>query len=107
MQNRVLIKYSGEVLAGDSSFGIDTDTLKFIALEIKELHDNGTEVGIVIGGGNFIRGVNAAKDGLIRRTTGDHMGMLATVINAMAMQEAIEHLGVSVRVQSAIKMEQV
>lgn len=106
MSKRVLVKFSGEVLAADAGFGIETSILKFISEEIKELLDNGIEVGIVIGGGNFIRGVSAAKDGLIRRTTGDHMGMLSTVINALAMQEAIEHIGIPVRVQSAIKMEQ-
>ncbi len=106
MSKRVLVKFSGEVLAADQGFGIDTGILKFIADEIKELLDAKIQVGIVIGGGNFIRGVSAAKDGLIRRTTGDHMGMLSTVINALAMQEAIEHMGIPVRVQSAIKMEQ-
>ena len=107
MVKRVLVKFSGEALAAESGFGVDTDTLKFIAREIKSLHECGVEVGIVIGGGNFIRGVSAAKDGLIRRTTGDYMGMLATVINALAMQEALEHIGLPVRVQSAIKMDQV
>ena len=79
--------------------------LKFIANEIKELVENGIEVGIVIGGGNIIRGVSAAKDGIIKRTSGDHMGMLATVINSIAMREALERSGLEVRVQSAIKME--
>jgi uridylate kinase len=107
MKKRVLVKFSGEALASDIGYGIDTKTLKYIAKEIKSLVDNNIEVGIVIGGGNIIRGVTAAQDGLIRRTTGDYMGMLATVINAVAMQEAIEHSGVSCRVQSAIKMEQI
>lgn len=79
--------------------------MKFIADEIKALVQNGIEVGIVIGGGNIIRGVSAAKDGIIKRTSGDYMGMLATVINSVAMQEALEHVGMDVRVQSAIKME--
>ena len=104
-KKRVLVKFSGEALAGDSGFGIDTAILKFIADEIKELVTNGTEVCIVIGGGNIIRGVSAAKDGIIGRTSGDHMGMLATVINSIAMREALERGGLDVRVQSAIKME--
>ncbi len=105
MRKRVLVKFSGEALAGESGFGIDTKILKFIADEIKSLVDNGIESAIVIGGGNFIRGVLAAQDGTIKRTSGDYMGMLGTVINAVAMQEALESVGVSVRVQSAIKME--
>ncbi len=104
---RVLVKFSGEALAGDNGHGIDTQILKYIAQEIKSLVDGGIEVGIVIGGGNIIRGVTAAQDGIIRRTAGDYMGMLATVINAVAMQEACEHEGLKVRVQTAIKMEQI
>ena len=104
-KKRVLVKFSGEALAGESGFGIDSSILKFIAGEIKELMMAGIEVGIVIGGGNIIRGVSAAKDGIIRRTSGDHMGMLATVINSIAMREALEKVGLDVRVQSAIKME--
>ncbi|NPA30284.1 MAG: UMP kinase [Epsilonproteobacteria bacterium] len=106
-KRRVLVKFSGEALAGESGYGVDTSILKFIAEEIKQLVDNGVEVGVVIGGGNIIRGVTAAKDGIIKRTSGDYMGMLATVINAVAMQEALEYLGMRVRVQSAIKMEQI
>ncbi len=102
---RVLVKFSGEALAGENGFGIDTSILKFIADEIKTLVNSGIEVGIVIGGGNIIRGVSAAKDGIIKRTSGDYMGMLSTVINSIAMQEALEHVGMEVRVQSAIKME--
>ena len=104
---RVLIKFSGEALANENGFGIDTKILKFISNEIKKVHDAGHEIGIVIGGGNIIRGVSAAQDGLIKRTTGDYMGMLATVITAVAMQEALEKIGLDVRVQSAIKMEQI
>lgn len=104
-QKRVLVKFSGEALAGESGFGIDNSIVKFIANEIKGLVRNGIEVGIVIGGGNIIRGVSAARDGIIKRTSGDHMGMLSTVINSIAMREALEHSGVDVRVQSAIKME--
>jgi len=104
---RVLVKFSGEALAGENGHGIDTQILKYIANEIKTLVDNDIEVGIVIGGGNIVRGVTAAQDGIIRRTAGDYMGMLATVINAVAMQEACEHAGMKVRVQTAIKMEQI
>jgi len=106
-ENRILIKFSGEALAGENGFGIDTKVLKFLADEIKEVKNAGFEVAIVIGGGNFIRGVSAAKDGIIKRTSGDYMGMLATVINAVAMQEALENDNVDVRVQSAIKMEEI
>lgn len=104
-RKRVLVKFSGEALAGSNGFGIDTSILKFIADEIKSLVKHDIEIGIVIGGGNIIRGVSAAKDGIIKRTSGDYMGMLSTVINSIAMQEALEHVGVAVRVQSAIKME--
>ena len=102
---RVLVKFSGEALAGSNGFGIDNEIVKFIASEIKQLVDSKIEVGIVIGGGNIIRGVSAAQGGIIKRTSGDHMGMLATVINAIAMREALEYMGIDVRVQSAIKME--
>ncbi len=106
-KKRVLVKFSGEALAGDSGHGIDTQILKYIAQEIKSLVDAEIEVGIVIGGGNIIRGVTAAQDGIIKRTSGDYMGMLATVINGVAMQEACEHAGLEVRMQTAIKMEQI
>lgn len=106
-RKRVLVKFSGEALAGESGHGIDTQILKFIATEIKSLVDGGVEVGLVIGGGNIIRGVTAAQDGIIKRTSGDYMGMLATVINGVAMQEACEHAGIQVRMQTAIKMEQI
>lgn len=105
MKKRVLVKFSGEALAAEVGYGIDNSILRYIAGQIKELVINDVEVGIVIGGGNIIRGVAAAKDGLIKRTSGDHMGMLATVINAIAMQEALESAGLDVRVQSAIQME--
>ena len=107
MKKRVLVKFSGEALAGDDGYGIDTQILDYIAEEIKELVDNGVEVGIVIGGGNIIRGVTAAADGVIKRTSADYMGMLATVVNGVAMQEALEHKGLSARLQTAIKMEQI
>lgn len=104
-RKRVLVKFSGEALAGENGFGIDSKILKFIADEIKNLVEKNVEVGIVIGGGNIVRGVSAAAGGIIKRTSGDHMGMLATVINAIAMREALESVGIDVRVQSAIKME--
>jgi len=104
---RVLVKFSGEALAGEAGHGIDTKILNYISGEIKSLVDAGIEVAIVIGGGNIIRGVTAAQDGIIRRTSGDYMGMLATVINGVAMQEACEHAGLEVRMQTAIKMEQI
>ncbi len=107
MRKRVLVKFSGEALAGEEGFGIDTKLLKFIAEEVKELVENDIEVGIVVGGGNIIRGVTASEDGIIKRTSGDYMGMLGTVINAVALQEALEFTGMYARVQSAIKMEQI
>ena len=107
MKQRVLVKFSGEALAGENGYGIDTKILNYIAGEIKELIDNDIEVGIVIGGGNIIRGVSAAADGVIKRTSGDYMGMLATVVNGIAMQEALEHIGLEARLQTAIKMEQI
>lgn len=106
-KKRILVKFSGEALAGEDGHGIDTQILKFIANEIKSLVEADIEIAIVIGGGNIIRGVTAAKDGIIKRTSGDYMGMLATVINAVAVQEALEHVGVSVRVQSAINMDEI
>ena len=102
---RVLVKFSGEALAGSSGFGIEPEVIKYIAGEIKSLAIAGVETGIVIGGGNIIRGVSASQGGIIKRTSGDHMGMLDTVINAIALKEALEHFGLNVRVQSAIKME--
>ena len=107
MSKRVLVKFSGEALAGVEGYGIDTKILDYIAEEIRELVDNGVQVGIVIGGGNIIRGVSAAADGIIKRTSGDYMGMLGTVINGIAMQEALEHKGLKARLQTAIKMEQI
>jgi len=107
MNKRVLVKFSGEALAGEEGYGIDTKILDYIAEEIKELVDNNIEVGIVIGGGNIIRGVAAAADGIIKRTSADYMGMLATVVNGIAMQEALEHKGLNARLQTAIKMEQI
>lgn len=106
-KKRVLVKFSGEALAGKAGHGIDTKILNYISQEIKSLVDADIEVGIVIGGGNIVRGVTAAQDGIIKRTSADYMGMLATVINAVAMQEACEHAGLNARLQTAIKMEQI
>jgi uridylate kinase len=106
-RKRVLVKFSGEALAGEEGYGIDTQILKFIADEIKKLVDADIEVAIVVGGGNIIRGVTAAKDGIIKRTSGDYMGMLATVINGVAIQEALESIGLEARLQSAIEMHEI
>jgi len=107
MAKRVLVKFSGEALAGEDGYGIDTSILKFIAQEIKGLVDSDIEVAIVVGGGNIIRGVTAAHDGIIKRTSGDYMGMLATVINGVAIQEALESIGLEARLQSAIDMHEI
>ncbi|MDG1517923.1 MAG: UMP kinase [Flavobacteriales bacterium] len=103
--NRVLLKLSGEALMGDNSYGIDPKRLSEYASEIKAVIDEGAEVAIVIGGGNIYRGMNAEEMG-IDRVQGDYMGMLATVINGMALQSALEVKGVDTRLQTAIKMEQ-
>jgi uridylate kinase len=103
---RILLKLSGEALMGEQAGGIDPQTIRRIAGEINDLCRAGIEVGLVIGGGNIIRGSEKASEGL-DRVTGDHMGMLATVINALAMQDALEHLGQPVRVMSALKINQV
>ncbi|MGE3770468.1 MAG: UMP kinase [Bdellovibrionales bacterium] len=103
---RVLLKISGEALMGGRDNGLDPETVTRVAQEIKDVTEMGIEVCVVIGGGNIFRGVSGATQG-IDRTTGDHMGMLGTVINALAMQNALEHAGVNTRVQSAIKMESI
>ena len=103
---RVLLKLSGESLAGDQGYGIDPLTLKAIAGEIKEVVDQGIQLALVIGGGNIFRGLAASSKGM-DRSSADYMGMLATVINSLAMQDALEKLGVSTRVQSAIAMQEV
>ena len=103
---RILLKLSGESLMGDKSFGFDTDVLGQYALDIKSITELGVQVAIVIGGGNIYRGMNEAETG-IERAHGDYMGMLATVINGMALQAALEKIGVYTRLQSAIKMEQI
>jgi uridylate kinase len=103
---RVLIKLSGEALAGDQGFGIDGEMLTTIAKEIAELHKTGTEIAIVVGGGNIHRGVSGAITGT-DRSTSDYMGMMATVINCLALQDALERLDIHTRVQSAIHMQEV
>ncbi|MEY2828888.1 MAG: hypothetical protein RIQ33_746 [Bacteroidota bacterium] len=103
---RILLKLSGEALMGDKEFGIDNTIVAQYCKEIKPLIDAGVQVAIVIGGGNIYRGLNAAETG-IERVQGDYMGMLATVINGMAIQSGLEKVGVSTRLLSAIKMEQI
>lgn len=103
---RILLKLSGEALMSKSGGSIDADTVKRLAMEIKDLCDVGIEVGLVIGGGNILRGAEKASEGL-DRVTSDQMGMLATVINALAMQDSLEYLGQQVRVMSALKINQV
>ena len=103
---RVMLKLSGEALLGPRDYGISPETCNAIAEELKEVKELGVELGIVIGGGNIFRGIAGTKHGL-DRTTGDYMGMLATVINALALQDALEKNGVHTRVQSAIEMRSV
>ncbi len=103
---RVLLKLSGESLAGDQGYGIDPATISAIAAEIKDVANEGVELALVIGGGNIFRGLAASSKGM-DRASADYMGMLATVINSLAMQDALEKLGVSTRVQSAIAMQEV
>lgn len=101
---RIVLKLSGEALAGDKGTGIDSETIGRIATEIKYVSELGVEVAIVVGGGNFWRGMSAKN---MDRTTSDHMGMLGTVMNALALQDALEDMGVITRVQSAIDMKQI
>jgi uridylate kinase len=103
---RILLKLSGESLMGDKNFGIDPKVVTQYARDIKEISDLGVQVAIVIGAGNIYRGVNEKETG-IERATGDYMGMLATVINGMALQSGLEKMGLYTRLQSAIKMEQI
>jgi uridylate kinase len=100
---RILLKLSGEALAGDRGFGIEPAVLKRLAVEVAEVHAKGVEIGIVLGGGNIIRGVSASVQGL-DRVSADYMGMLATVINSLALQDALEKVGIMTRVMSAITM---
>jgi uridylate kinase len=103
---RILLKLSGEALIGDKSFGIDTETLLSYARQIKEASDLGIELAVVIGGGNIFRGMQLEEGGM-DRAQGDYMGMLATVINAMALQDALENLGAKTRVMSALEIKAV
>ncbi len=102
---RILLKISGEAMMGDKGYGIDAATVDFIAMEIKEAVSMGVEIAIVIGGGNIFRGVEASVEG-IERASADYMGMLATVINALALQNSLEKHGIPTRVQSAIEMKE-
>ncbi|MCH2077137.1 MAG: UMP kinase [Rhodobacteraceae bacterium] len=104
--NRVLLKISGEALMGDQGFGLHPPTVARIAQEVKGVHEMGVEICMVIGGGNIFRGLQGSAQGM-ERTTADYMGMLATVMNALAMQSALEGLGIFTRVISAIPMDQV
>jgi len=104
---RILLKLSGESLQGDQEYGIDPKMLEQYAHEVKEAASLGTEIAVVIGGGNIFRGLKGAQGGVVDRATGDYMGMLATMINAMALQGAFEKAGMVTRLLSAIKMEQI
>jgi uridylate kinase len=103
---RVLVKLSGEALMGDQGFGISPDMIKYVADEIRSIYDLGIQVALVVGGGNIFRGIAASSYGM-DRTAADHMGMLATVINSIALQDALEKKGIQTRVQSAISMHEV
>src|SRR5271163_1240218 len=104
--NRIVLKLSGEALAGGGAFGVDPERVKSLAAEIAEVASTGVQIGLVVGGGNFFRGVAAAAMDM-DRVAADHMGMLATVINALALQDALEKAGVPTRVMTAIQMHQV
>lgn len=101
---RILIKLSGESLTGADRYGIDPDTVHGLCLQMKRLHDAGVEIGLVVGGGNIFRGFKASQGGM-DRVTGDNMGMLGTVINALAFQDQLEKLGLPTRVMSAVRMD--
>jgi uridylate kinase len=103
---RILLKLSGEALAGGATFGIDAERVKALAREVADVAAAGVQVGVVVGGGNIFRGLSAAAQNM-DRVTGDHMGMLATVINSLALSDALEQMGVQTRVMSAIEMHQV
>lgn len=103
---RILLKLSGESLMGEKQYGIDNERVKQYAEDIKAVHDQGLEIAIVIGGGNIFRGLSAEKSGM-DRAQADYMGMLATVINSMALQDALEKVGLKTRLLTAIKMEQI
>lgn len=103
---RILLKISGEALQGKDTYGINAEILSTISSEIKEIHANGMEISVVIGGGNIFRGISGASSGM-DRSTADYMGMLATVINALALQDSLERNGVYTRVQTALEIKQV
>lgn len=103
---RVVLKLSGEALMGDQGFGISPDVIKYVAAEVRKIYDLGVQTAIVVGGGNIFRGVKASSYGM-DRASADHMGMLATVINSLALQDAMERNGIPTRVQSAITMNEV
>jgi uridylate kinase len=103
---RILIKISGEALAGDLGYGIKPEVVRFIAEEIREVHALGLQIAVVIGGGNIFRGVAASTKGM-DRSSADYMGMLATIINGLALQDALEKLGIDTRVQTAIEMREI
>lgn len=103
---RIMLKMSGEVLMGDQEFGLESGTVARVAQDIKEVIDNGVEVCVVVGAGNIFRGVSGAAEGM-DRTAADYMGMLGIVMNALALQNALEHIGVQTRVQSAIRMDSI
>lgn len=106
LYDRILLKLSGEALLGVEDYGIDPNVLTRIATEIRDLQDLGVQIGVVIGGGNIFRGAGLARAGM-DRVTGDHMGMLATMINALALQDGLEQLGSTARVMSALQMHQI
>ncbi len=106
LYKRIALKLSGEALMGDEDFGISPDMLKYVAREIKSVVDLGVQIGIIVGGGNIFRGVAATSYGM-ERASADHMGMLATVINSLALQDALEKSGLETRVQTAISMHEV
>jgi len=103
---RILLKLSGEALEGNQGFGLDYETLQSISLQIKSVHDLGVEIALVVGGGNMIRGSTMEKNG-VNRSVGDYMGMLATVINALALQSTLENNGIQTRVLTAINMSEI
>jgi len=106
LYNKVLLKLSGEALMGDQTFGISPEVIKYVAEEVRSIFDLGVQIAIVVGGGNIFRGIAASSFGM-DRTSADHMGMLATVINSLALQDALEKKGVQTRTQSAISMHEV
>ncbi len=104
--SRIVLKVSGEALGGDLKYGISPDVIRFVAGEIGEVHDLGVQIGVVVGGGNIFRGLKATASGM-DRATADYMGMLATILNGLALQDALERRGVHTRVQSAIEVREV